>query len=211
MCSGTILAKMNNANVHDLFGDFSYKESISNFDFNERLELIELASQIISQGDLNILQPFDFHFKDGQANLIWFIYHYVLRENGKIYKKVVIDPVVHNDVLAAFIQDIASFKAGLVSLDFATEELRISGEIHKVNTHNKAIRFLALLLANSPSVVSYDLMSERLDLQSPEPQSIRLIRSDLFKYLKSKFSKESVFYLKRKIRTARGMGYYLID
>lgn len=202
---------MNNANVHDLFGDFSYKESISNFDLNERLELIELASQIISKGDLNILQPFDFHFKDRQANLIWFIYHYVLRENGRADNKVLIDPVVHNDVLGAFVQDIATFQAGLVSINFATEELNISGEIHKVNTHNKAIHFLAVLLANSPSVVSYSLMMERLELQSPDPQSIRLIRSDLFKYLASKFSNGSVSHVKKRLRTARGMGYYLVD
>lgn len=211
MCSGTILAKMNNANVHDLLEDFSYRESISNFNFNERLELMELVAQILSKGELNILQPFVFRFKDEQADLVQFIHHYVLREGGKLDNKVVIDPVIHNDVLSAFIKEIASFKAGLIAINFATEDLDICGEVHKVNINNKAIRFLALLLANSPNAVSYSLMVEKLDLQSSEPQSIRLIRSDLFKYLKSIFSNESVSYLKRKLHTARGMGYYFVD
>lgn len=211
MCSGTILAKMNNANVHDFLEDFSYKESISNFSFNERLELIELASQILSKGELNILLPFDFHFKNEQSNLVGFIHHYVLRENSKINGKVIIDPVIHNEVLSAFIHEIASFQVGLITINFATEDLSICGEVHKVNTHNKAIRFLALLLANSPSVVSYSLTMEKLALQSSEQQAVRLIRADLFVYIKSKFSKENVSYLKNKLHSARGMGYYLVD
>lgn len=200
---------MNNANVHDLFGDFSYKDSISGFDFDERLELYNVARDILSKSEPYILEPFKYSFTQDNRRWVEFINRFVLREKDFSTGFLIIDPVHHTEPLVNFLDDIVTFVGKGVTLNWSEQTLKILNQARSISTGNYSLKFLAQLLLVAPNTVSYEQLSANSIVGETSARTAQLLRNDLFKYLLSVgFTNRSTDYLRSKIVNVENLGYY---
>lgn len=202
---------MNDAN--ELFQLASYADYLSDFTITERVALIQTAKSMLSQCNLDVLQPFQYEFKQPQFRTVQFVHDRVLWKKPLLDTKTssfTLDPVTESQPLSDFLNDIGELAAYGISLSLTSSTLKILNEIKPVNLNHKSIRFLAILLDTYPEVASYDLITQQLDMSTDDKRGIYAQRSEFIEYVKTlKYSARAISHLKVHLRTEENLGYKL--
>lgn len=203
---------MNDAN--ELFQSASYADYLSDFTVTERVALVQAAKSMLSQCNLDVLQPFQYEFKQPQLRVAQFIHDRVLWKKPLLDAKTLsftLDPATESQPLSDFLNDIGELAAYGISLSLPSSTLKILNELKPVNLNHKSVQFLAVLLDTYPEVASYDTIAKHLDMDATDKRSIYSQRSEFIDYIKTlRYSARAISHLKKHLQTEENLGYKLV-
>lgn len=201
-------------NEDSLFEPYSFQEYLPNFTLPERINLAQAAQQMLSRCNLDVLQPISYHFEKSQFKSAQFIHDKVLCKRPFLKynsSEFVIDPACESQALADFVNLVGTLEVGSIQLSLTDSTLRVFKEKKHINLNNKAMKFLAILLANFPECVTYESLVDKLEMNSDDKEDIYFQKSDFFKYMKRQgFSQRAISYLKTHLLTEKNVGYVLV-